>query len=462
MTLDTVREVRVSADPTSATDPAAKRCLSALESLLGPAETWSFAVRLWDHGSFGAGPAQARFTLVLNSPGTLRAMLLPPTRRRLGEAYVLGSADVEGSLEEATVMLRGAVAATLRSPARTARLLQILPMLPKNRWHPRGSGPAPRRGAVLHSKERDAASVRFHYDLSNDFFALWLDARMVYSCAYFQDPSWDLDRAQEAKLDLVCQKLGLEPGQRFLDIGCGWGGLLIHAASKYGVSAVGITLSEQQAHLVRHRIRDAGLDARCEVRVVDYRDLPSIDRFDRIASVGMVEHVGRGALPTYFETVFRLLEPEGLFLNHGIVSLRPALGWWGRRVHRVRRRAASFIERYVFPDTELLTPTEVLGPAERAGFEVRDVENLREHYAHTLREWGSRIEERKADAIRLAGRTTYRVWRLYMAASAGLFARGDLGVHQAVLARRTSEGRAAPVRRTLARHAPIPRRPARG
>jgi cyclopropane-fatty-acyl-phospholipid synthase len=452
MTLDTTREVRVGADPTSVRHPAARRCVSALETLLGPAEKWSFAVRLWDRTVLGADPDGASFTLALNAPGTLRAMLLPPTRRRLGEAYVFGIADVEGSLEEATVALRSAVAATLRSPARTARLLRILPTLPTDRRPPRGSGPAPRRGARLHSKERDAASVRFHYDLSNDFFTLWLDERMVYSCAYFQDPSWDLDRAQAAKLDLVCEKLGLEADHRFLDIGCGWGGLVIHAAANYGVSAVGITLSERQAHLARCRIRDAGLDGRCEIRVVDYRDLPSTHRFDRIASVGMVEHVGRRALPTYFETAFRLLEPGGLFLNHGIVSLRPAHGWWRRRVHRVRRRAASFIERYVFPDSELLAPTEVLDPAESAGFEVRDVENLREHYARTLRAWATRLEEQEGQAIRLVGQATYRTWRLYMAASAGLFARGDLGVLQTVLARRTPEGRAAPVRRTLSSH----------
>ncbi|HZD05306.1 MAG TPA: cyclopropane-fatty-acyl-phospholipid synthase family protein, partial [Longimicrobiales bacterium] len=299
---------------------------------------------------------------------------------------------------------------------------------------------APSRHGSLHSRHRDEQAVRFHYDVGNEFYRLWLDRRMVYSCAYFADPGWSLDRAQEAKLDLVCRKLELRPGQRLLDIGCGWGGLVLHAAARYGVNAVGITLSPSQAELARQRIREAGLEDRCEVRVADYRQMGRDERFDRIASVGMVEHVGRRALPRYFAEAFRLLAPGGLFMNHGIVSLEEPLGRVRRGLRRLRRRTTSFIEGYVFPDAELMPPTEVLEPAERQGFEVRDVESLREHYARTLRHWVRRLEARADQAIALVGEPTYRVWRLYMAASARLFQTARLGVIQTLLARPTEEG----------------------
>jgi len=261
--------------------------------------------------------------------------------------------------------------------------------------------------------------VRFHYNVGNAFYALWLDARMVYSCAYFAHGDDDLDRAQESKLDLICRKLRLRPGDRLLDIGCGWGGLIMHAAKRYGVFALGITLSDAQAELARERIAEAGLSDRCQVELRDYRALPREGQFDKISSVGMVEHVGRKKLDEYFVSAYGALRPGGLFLNHGIVSIAAS------RPESLRSRAEAriwkrgeFIDRYVFPDGELLPAATVIASAERSGFELRDVESLREHYTLTLRHWVRRLEEHHDEAAALVGEETYRVWRLYMSASA--------------------------------------------
>jgi cyclopropane-fatty-acyl-phospholipid synthase len=277
--------------------------------------------------------------------------------------------------------------------------------------------------------------------VGNDFYALWLDRGMTYSCAYFEDPAGDLDTAQEAKLDLVCRKLRLRPGERLLDIGCGWGSLVLHTATHYGVDALGITLSEPQASLARARIAGAGLDDRCRVEVRDYRELARGATFDKVASIGMVEHVGRSRLGTYFAVAHRLLAPGGLFLNHGIVH-RPESGRGGpvAPARQWLQRDRGFIDRHVFPDGELLPAGEVISRAEEAGFEVRDVEALREHYARTLRHWVRRLEARHDEAVALVGEGTYRTWRLYMAGSAEGFASGRLNVMQTLLARPDAAG----------------------
>jgi len=261
---------------------------------------------------------------------------------------------------------------------------------------------------------------------------------MVYSCGYFTDEGQSLDAAQEAKLDHICRKLRLQPGERLLDIGCGWGGLVIHAAEHYGVDATGITLSEPQAALARERIAAAGIEDRCRVEVRDYRELPAGTTFDKIASVGMVEHVGHARLGTYFTEAHRLLAPGGLFLNHGIVrapaaslSLPARLLW----------RPGAFIDRYVFPDGELIPLGEMISQAEEAGFEARDAEALREHYALTLRHWVRRLEGHHDEAVRLVGEETFRVWRLYMAASAHRFATARLNIVQTLLAKPDTAGK---------------------
>ena len=292
-----------------------------------------------------------------------------------------------------------------------------------------------------HEKERDRAAVRYHYDVGNDFYALWLDERMVYSCGYFKSADCSLDGAQLAKLDLVCRKLRLRPGERFLDVGCGWGALVIHAAQCYGVEALGITLSENQAKLARERVAAAGLSGRVKVEIRDYRDLPHAAAFDKIASIGMVEHVGIAKLPVYFAALYRALAPRGLLLNHGIVSLGAARpkSWRDRLEARLWRRNA-FIEQYVFPDGQLVPLHSVIGAGEAEGFETRDVESLREHYALTLRHWTSRLTANAERAIAIAGERTYRTWRLYMAASAHAFAAGSINVVQTLLSKHDADG----------------------
>ena len=418
-----------------------RRTRELVADLFGPPEQRDFYVRYWD-GSVDEIPrAQqpARFTLVLNHAGTLRRMLLPPTERTLGEAFVRGDFDVEGDLEAAT-RLGGPLVERLSSPAELVQVAQQLHALPADRDGGVHGHARRWRWGPKHSRARDAAAIRYHYDVGNDFYRLWLDRRMVYSCGYFPTGDETLDEAQEAKLELICRKLRLSPGERLLDIGCGWGALVQYAAERYGVDATGITLSESQAAYARACIAEAGLEGSCRIELRDYRDLPDGTRFDKIVSVGMVEHVGRSRLPEYFAHAFRLLAPGGLFLNHGIVSLGRRPARLSRALGRPLHRWGSFIEHYVFPDGELVSPTEMLGPAERAGFELRDAESLREHYARTLRHWVRRLEARRDDAVALVGEPTYRIWRLYMAGSAASFAAGRTGIVQWLLGKRDAAG----------------------
>jgi cyclopropane-fatty-acyl-phospholipid synthase len=261
--------------------------------------------------------------------------------------------------------------------------------------------------------------------LPGEFYALWLDERMVYSCAYFAAPEEDLDNAQERKLDYICRKLRLRPGERLLDIGCGWGGLIIHAAHRYGVRALGITLSEPQAEMANERIRRAGLAESCRVEVRDYWEIEDRHGYDKLVSVGMFEHVGEARLPEYFLRAHRLLRPGGVFLNHGI-STNPITPV---------RRGPTFVSRYVFPDGELVPIATTLGAAEGRGFEVRDMESLREHYALTLGHWVRRLEARSDEARRITDETTYRVWRLYMSGSAHGFRTRRLNIYQTLLSK---------------------------
>jgi cyclopropane-fatty-acyl-phospholipid synthase len=391
-------------------------------------------IRFWDGSTWRAEKSSpARFTVVLNHPGAIEKMFSSPVEVALGEAYAEGDYEIEGDLEAAFRLGDHLID---HAPNRMARLnLGLKLSLLRRAEHASAESRRLSLPAVSHlrkhSQARDRLAVTYHYDLCNDFFKLWLDPRMIYSCAYFASPEQDLATAQENKLDLICRKLQLQRGESFLDIGCGWGGLVIHAARNYQVRATGITLSESQAQLARGRIREAGLsDDECSVRVLDYRQLEEEACFDKVASVGMVEHVGISQLRRYFAHIFQLMKPGGVFLNHGINSTR-----YGESA--IRRK---FFDRYVFPDTEMSPLDVVLGNAEGAGFEIRNVESLRQHYVLTLRAWRRNLEKAAGQAQAMVGKETYRIWRLYLAASAYSFDRGHHSVFQSLLKkRRTAE-----------------------
>jgi cyclopropane-fatty-acyl-phospholipid synthase len=397
-----------------------------------------FDIRLWD-GSLIPGIGEPKVTVVINAPGSLRRMLRPPVELSLGEAYLRGDFDFEGDIWEAGPALEASRGAA-RSPGELLALARRWRRLPRGAGGHRmesgyGESPARIEAAEL-SREWDREGIRYHYDAGNDFFSLFLDRRMIYSCAYFPTGTEELDAAQEAKLEHICRKLRLRRDERLLDIGCGWGGLVIYAAQRYGIRALGVTLSEQQHRLATRRIHEAGLDDRVEVRFLDYRDVDE-EPFDKLVSVGMFEHVGRERLPEYFARTYQALRPGGLFLNHGIAG-RPRQDQGIEAAVRKRLEpllvgGSTFRRRYIFPSGGLVAVSEANLLAERAGFEVRDVENLREHYALTLRHWARRLEARENEAVRLGGRGMYRLWRLYMGMGSWQFQDGEFGLFQTLL-----------------------------
>ncbi len=405
-------------------DRFAQTGLDILQTILADFRPINFSVRMWDGTTWGPEEGhKAIFTMVINRPGALRRMFQKISDLSVGEAYIYGDFDIEGDFESAFA-LEGYFAGLRLGQTDRLRLSRQLMKLPSDDLPSGGRGPASPSGA-LHSLARDREAVRYHYDVSNAFYALWLDRRMVYSTAYFTDPGEDLDTAQVRKLDYICRKLRLRRGERLLDIGCGWGGLVIHAAKTQGVEAVGITLSAPQAELARERIREEGLGDRCRVEVKDYREVDDPGGFDKIASVGMFEHVGESLLEEYFARAWRLLRPGGVFLNHGIAAgaLRP--------IHP----GPYFADHYVFPDGDFVPVSTTLRAAERCGFEVRDVESLREHYLLTLRHWVRRLEARYMDAKRATDEVTRRVWRLYLYGAAYRFRVGATNVYQALLSK---------------------------
>jgi cyclopropane-fatty-acyl-phospholipid synthase len=404
-----------------------------LEALLEDYPNRDFQVRLWDGTTCGA-VRQPRFTLVLKHPGALHAMFSRPSELTLGEAYIYDDVDIEGDIE-AVFQLADYMLGQERNLGKTFDLAQRLQKLPLNDRAHENRRSANFSGS-LHSRDRDRQAISYHYNLPAEFYALWLDQRMVYSCAYFATPEEDLDSAQERKLDYICRKLRLCRGERLLDIGCGWGGLIMHAAAHYGVEAVGITLSAPQAELARQRLRESGLSDRCRVEVSDYRDVEHGQLYDKIVSVGMFEHVGEAFLPEYFNRAYELLRPGGVFLNHGIA--------YSATYHR---RGPSFSERYVFPDGEMVPINTTIRAAELSGFEVRDIESLREHYELTLHHWVRRLEAHAEQARGISDDTTYRIWRLYMAGSAHGFRTGRLNVYQTLLVKPRQGGSGLPLTR---------------
>lgn len=416
----------------------AQNSLSLLRNLLAGLGPRDFEVRLWDGSALSADPGRPRrFTLVLRHPAALRTMFESPSELSLGEAYLNDDFDIEGDVESAIALGDHLVR---QSPGmlERLRLARVLLALPSRRKRPAVLRPLERLRGNPHSPARDREAVTYHYNVSNDFYSLWLDERMVYSCAYFSSADEGLDTAQERKLDLICRKLRLRRGERLLDIGCGWGGLVLHAASRYGVEALGITLSKPQAELANERIRKAGLSDHCRVEDRDYREVDEPGAYDKLASVGMFEHVGKSRLAEYFRRAFRLLRPAGLFLNHGIMR-NPAFP---------PVPDPSFADHYVFPDGELVPISTTLRFAEEAGFEVWDVEGLREHYILTLRHWVRRLENRREEARRATDEKTYRLWRLYMAGAAHKFRIGRNNVYQVLLYRPSGGDSVLPLTRS--------------
>jgi len=432
--------------PKTGRDPALARTIAVLDLAFGPPFERDYDIRLWDgtiqHG--GASPS-ADFALFIRRRGALRRMLLPPSELSIVEAFISNDIEIEGNVESA-MGLTDAIGKRIQSVGGIARLIPKVLALPRDDEAPPLNETRYGRSLRLltpRSRKSAAAEIRFHYDVGNDFYALWLDPNMLYTCAYYRKESDDLATAQINKLNHICRKLRLEPEERLLDIGCGWGGLVMHAAENFGVQATGITLSAAQAEWAQKRIVDRGLGDRCRVEVMDFRDLPINARFDKISSVGVTEHVAQDQQPAYFARAFQALEPGGLFLNHCEVSTRAArrTNSLGERISRWLWKRNQFIDKYVFPDAKLVPLASVIRSAERVGFEVRDVESLREHYMMTLRAWGRGLERRKAEAIGLVGERTYRVWRLYMSAGAFGFRAAGLNIVQTLLARPDAAGR---------------------
>jgi cyclopropane-fatty-acyl-phospholipid synthase len=396
--------------------------LRILEGLAHGRELKRVSFRLWD-GTPWPDVRKRAATVVLNRPSALKEMLLDGSEAGVGEAYVRGAFNVEGNMESA-FELADLIIEQTEGWSKKLKLWHLLHRLPDS-GQTTGTQTAAQLSGPRHSTKRDQAAIGFHYDVSNDFYRLWLDPAMAYSCAYFTDPGEDLATAQQNKFGHICRKLALKPGMGLLDIGCGWGGLLLYAARHHGVTGEGITLSRNQLALAQERIREAGLQDRLAVRLLDYRDLAKAESYDAIVSVGMVEHVGRKMLPDYFGQAARLLRPGGLFLNHGI-GLGPV---------PLPENSGSFIQRHVFPDTDLISIGDMLNFSTAAGLEIRDVESLREHYALTLRHWVRNLEAHHPEALEHVNEQTFRVWQLYMAGCAYGFQIGQLSVYQTLLAK---------------------------
>jgi len=356
-------------------------------------------VKLWD-GSSVALDDEPRVELRLKDVTSAR-YFLKPSMSALGEAFVEGHIDVDGDVRE---------------------IVSIAEHLSRVGDEEQGRGRLP-SWLARHTRKSDRKAIEYHYDVSNEFYSLWLDPRMVYSCAYFRTGDENLETAQVQKLDHICRKLMLAPGQTLLDIGCGWGAMAIHAAKNYGVKAVGVTLSTNQFELARERVREAGLEDRVEIRLQDYRDVPGDGGFDRISSIGMFEHVGLKNLRGYFDTVHRLLKPGGIALNHGITSSDPDN-------RSVGLGAGDFIDRYVFPDGELPHVSLAIRELSAAGLELTDAESLRRHYAKTLWFWSDAFERNIARLTALAGEKRARIWRVYLAGCAHAFAHGWINLYQ--------------------------------
>jgi cyclopropane-fatty-acyl-phospholipid synthase len=385
----------------------------------------AFMVKLWDNSELLIGKGTPAFTLSIRSPKVLRDIVLFHDPIRLAEAYFEGAVEVTGDFNVA-MSLRYYLE-NLKLPLQDKLLLALRSI--KIGSHQSYLAPTIKKASSI-KRQNNVESIAFHYDVSNEFYALWLDKLMVYSCAYFEESNQSLEHAQCNKLDYICRKLRLRKGETYLDIGCGWGALVCWAAKHYGVNAHGITLSQNQFEYACEEVKRQGLEGKVKIELRNYRDLPLVATYDKVSSIGMFEHVGLKNLSSYFAIVHRVLKPGGLFLNHGITSDEP--GW----NHGV---STKFINRHVFPDGELDTISNIQHRMENASFEIFDVEGLRPHYALTLRHWVKRLESKHSAVINLVGERIYRIWRLYMTGCALQFEQGATGVYQ-ILAERKQCG----------------------
>ncbi len=367
------------------------------------------SLTLWNGRTIRSGDNPS-LELTVRSPQALMS-LANPSLGQLARAYVEGDLDLGGDIRQTIKAGEELVAGDSTTYSRRSNMWKW--------WR--------------HTKPADRKAIQHHYDVGNEFYGLWLDANRVYSCAYFRTQDDSLDLAQEQKLDHICRKLDLKPDERFLDIGCGWGGLILWAARNFNVKALGITLSDEQHDYATQRIRDLGLEGRCEVRLMDYRDVPEDQPFDKIASVGMFEHVGKRNLPAYFGKIHRLLRPGGVVLNHGITTNSLDDAELGSGI-------GEFVDQYVFPGGELVHVARVLSEMSAQGLEPWDAECLRPHYAKTLWTWVSRLEARQEEARKIVGERLYRIWRIYMAGSAHAFDRGWISIFQILGARPLADG----------------------
>ena len=384
------------------------------------------------------GPETAPVHVRFNNLDALKHFVRHPGELGFGRAYVSGAMDIEGDIW-ALLELRRNLGGIHFGPSQVRALVAEVGLA-----NLRTAPPVPAEEIDVgsrfkaHSRRRDKKAIGHHYDVSNEFYRMVLGPSLTYSCAVFQDPSDTLEQAQANKYELICRKLGLQPGMRLLDVGCGWGGMAIHAAANYGVEVVGITISDNQAELARKRVVEAGLAGQVDIRLQDYRDIGD-GLFDAISSIGMFEHVGLAHLRQYFEILHSLLTPSGRLLNHQI-GRTP-----GSRSRLTRREPTAidrngFIHRYVFPDGELHEIGDVIGAMQRTGFEARHMETLREHYALTLRRWVENLEANWNAAVSEVGEGRARVWRLYMAATSVNFAIGSTQVHQVLGVKTPTEG----------------------
>lgn len=424
-----------------ASDPRDARRLAAARSILehlGARLDTPFVVELWDGSTVPLGPAaDGRYRLVIDGAGTLGALLRRPSLETIARLYAGGHLDFRGA--DLITLVEAARAKRVRLKLRDLRagwlLWRALPLLAA-----RGSDAEPQHRYAGDETGRDLARrderafIQFHYDAGNDFYALFLDPEMQYSCAYFTDWTNSLEQAQRDKLDMICRKLRLQPGERFLDIGCGWGGLLAHAALHYGVQAHGVTLSQAQAEFAQAKMERLGIADRVRIELRNYESLEG--EYDKIASIGMYEHVGIANYPRYFGKLNSLLRDRGLLLNHGITRRAKA----SRRRFRRIRPENRLIRKYIFPGSELDHIGHTLESMEAQGFEIHDVEGWREHYAMTLRHWHRRLAENEARAVALVGREKYRMWIAYLAGVCFGFQDGSLRIYQTLASKHRAKG----------------------